>query len=63
MFGVCVYIYIYIYIYVYIKADKYSKNIIIIIIFEERESSLIWSNQVRPIVLNIFIKMSLNNII
>ena len=59
MFGVCVYIYI----YVYIKADKYSKNIIIIIIFEERESSLIWSNQVRPIVLNIFIKMSLNNII
>ena len=61
MFGVCVYIYIYI--YVYIKADKYSKNIIIIIIFEERESSLIWSNQVRPIVLNIFIKMSLNNII
>ena len=63
MFGVCVYIYIYIYIYVYIKADKYSKNIIIIIIFEERESSLMWSNQVRPIVLNIFIKMSLNNII
>ena len=61
MFGVCVYIYIYI--YVYIKADKYSKNIIIIIIFEERESSLMWSNQVRPIVLNIFIKMSLNNII
>ena len=59
MFGVCIYIYI----YVYIKADKYSKNIIIIIIFEERESSLMWSNQVRPIVLNIFIKMSLNNVI
>ena len=49
----------------FFKNDEYSKSIIIL--FEERESSLILfgcrSYQVRLMVFNIFTKMSLSNII
>ena len=45
-----------VWVFLLLKADKYSKSIIIIIIiFKERESSLMWSNQVGLIVFNIFI--------
>ena len=43
------------------KAYKYNKSIIIL--FKERESYLIWSHQVRPTIFNIFIKVSLGNVI
>ena len=45
----------------FLKANKYNKNIIIL--FEERGSSLMWSNQVRPTIFNIFTKVSLSIVI
>ena len=45
----------------FLKANKYNKNIIIL--FEERESSLMWSNQVRPTIFIIFTKVSLSIVI